>query len=231
MTRAGDEQGPGGDGRTVLERLKAGDEALFRDVVSDLTPLLLRLARGYTQTEAAAQDAVQDTWLVVVDKLDSFEGRSSLKTWVCGILVHKARRSGVKESRSLPFSAAGADDHAPAVDPARFHDRGPDEGAWISPPVRWDELPEERLAAKELRGVIDDAISGLPVRQRQIMVARDIVGLDASEAAEALGVTVGNQRVLLHRARSKVRAALEQQGTDRLRTPSPTLPSTAGGDR
>ena len=230
MTRAVDEPELAG-GPSVLERLKAGDEALFRDVVRDLTPMLIRLARGYTQTDAAAQDAVQDTWLVVVDKLDSFEGRSSLKSWVCGILVHKARRSGVRDSRSLPFSSAWADDRAPAVDPSRFQERGADAGAWVSPPVRWDELPEERLAAKELRGVIDDAIAALPVRQRQVIIARDIVGLDATEAAEALGVTSGNQRVLLHRARSKVRAALEQQGTERLGNPSTSYPSTAGGDR
>ena len=219
---------------SVLTRLKAGDEALFRQVVVELTPVLTRLARNYTPTDAAAQDAVQDTWLVVVDKLDGFQGRSSLKTWVCGILVHTARRSGVRESRSLPFSSVWRDEHSPAVDPARFHDRGgaATAGTWCAPPVRWDEIPEDRLAAKELRRVIDTAIAALPVRQREVITARDVVGLDAAEAAAILGVSSGNQRVLLHRARSKVRAALEQYGDHTLsqahaaRRPD----STAGGD-
>ena len=220
MDAAGEQEPTGlqGDGPKVLARLKAGDEGLFREVVSELTPVLTRLARGYTQTDAAAQDAVQDTWVVVVDKLDGFQGRSSLKTWVCGILVHTARRSGVRDSRSLPFSSAWNDDHGPAVDPSRFFGRSDaaTRGTWSAPPVRWDEMPEERLAGKELRGVIDDAIAALPQRQREVIVARDVVGMDAVEAARVLGVSSGNQRVLLHRARSKVRAALEQHGAEQL---------------
>ena len=203
----------------VLERLRAGDEATFRQLVVELTPVLTRLARTYTASDAAAQDAVQDTWLVVVDKLDSFQGRSTLKTWVCGILVHTARRAGVRESRSVPFSSAWADDHAPAVGPDRFHRRGASAGTWSTPPVPWDEIPEDRLAAQELRAVIDAAIAALPVRQREVITARDVVGLDATEAAAILGVSSGNQRVLLHRARSKVRAALEQYGARALRDP------------
>ncbi len=221
-----------GDGPSVVARLRAGDEVLFREVVRDLTPVLTRLARAYTQTDAAAQDAVQDTWVVVVDKLDSFQGRSSLRTWVCGILVHTARRSGVRESRSLPFSSAWRDDHALAVDPARFHGRrdAGTAGTWSVPPVRWDEMPEERLAAKELRATIDEAIAALPVRQREVIVARDVVGMDAAEAADILGVSSGNQRVLLHRARSKVRAALEQRGVDAVQAPrSGASPTDAGG--
>jgi RNA polymerase sigma-70 factor, ECF subfamily len=222
------------DDATVLARIRAGDEALFRDLVRELTPMLTRLARSYTQTDSAAQDAVQDTWLVVIDKLDTFEGRSTLKTWVCGILVHTARRSGVRDARSLPFSSAWRDDQAPAVDPSRFHSRrGPGEtDTWSVPPVRWDEVPEEHLAAKELRGVIDRAIAALPVRQRRVIVARDVVGMDAAEAADVLGVTVGNQRVLLHRARSKVRAALEGHAADRQqRAPDRTAPADPGGTR
>ncbi|GAC1610616.1 MAG: hypothetical protein NVS3B26_18350 [Mycobacteriales bacterium] len=194
-----------------LARLRAGDEAVFRDLVDDLSPVLLRLARTYTPTSSAAQDAVQDTWLTVIDKLDTFEGRSTLKTWICGILVHKARRAGVRESRVLPFSSAWRDDHAAAVDPSRFHSRrdaGP-TGTWSSPPVRWDDDPEDELERHELRAQIDAAIELLPVRQREVIVARDVVGMDAAEASDLLGVTAGNQRVLLHRARSKVRAELE----------------------
>lgn len=204
------------DEADLLERLRAGDEPLFREVVDRLTPVLLRLARGYTPTASAAQDAVQDTWLVVLDKLDTFEGRSSFKTWVCGILVNKARRSGVNESRTLPFSSAWRDDRSPAVDPSRFHGRGGSgpPGTWSNPPVSWDQMPEERLAAHETHRVIHAAIAGLPIRQREVITARDVVGMDATEAAEVLGLTSGNQRVLLHRARSKVRAAVEQYAAE-----------------
>ena len=198
----------------LLLRLKAGDEELFRQLVVRLNPALMRLARSYTPTDAGAQDAVQDTWLVVLDTLDRFEGRSSLRTWVCGILVNIARRQGVRDHRTLPFSSAWREDHAPAVDAARFHGRR-DAGApgtWASPPVRWDELPEDRVTAAELRAVLERAVAALPTRQREVITARDLVGMDAAEAAEVLGLSSGNQRVLLHRARSKVRAALEEYG-------------------
>lgn len=218
LVNAEDAQGAAGYGQldeaTVLVRLRAGDEMLFRDLVLQLTPMLTRLARSYTPTTAAAQDAVQDTWLVVLDKLDAFEGRSSIKTWICGILVNKARRSGLREHRTLPFSSAWREDRSPAVEPARFHGPGAagPPGSWASPPARWDHLPEDQLAAAELRAVIDAAIAALPTRQREVITARDVVGLDAEETAAVLSLSVGNQRVLLHRARSKVRAELEQYG-------------------
>ncbi len=207
---------PSWDEGDLLRRLKAGDEAVFRELVTELNPVLMRLARTYTATAAGAQDAVQDTWLVVVDRLDGFEGRSSLRTWVCGILVNTARRSGVRDARTLPFSSAWRGDHGPAVDPARFHGRreAGTTGTWARPPTRWDQLPEELLAADELRRTIDAAITTLPTRQREVITARDVLGMAAAEAAEVLGLTAGNQRVLLHRARSKVRAALEQYGRD-----------------
>ena len=218
------------DEATLLARLQTGDEALFRDVVGQLTPTLLRLARSYTQTASAAQDAVQDTWLTVLEKLDSFEGRSTLKTWVCGILVNVARRSGVREARTLPFSSAWRDDRGPAVDPGRFHSRRDDAttGSWASPPVRWDQLPEDRLAATELRRVLDAAIAGLPLRHREVLTARDVVGMDAAEAASVLGLSLANQRVLLHRARSRVRAALELYAGD---LPDAAPPDGPGSSR
>lgn len=204
-----------GDDADALVRLKAGDEQLFRDLVVSMTPVMTRLARGYTRSAAAADDAVQDTWVVVIDKLDAFEGRSSMKTWICGILVHTARRRGVRDARTVPFSA-WAEGRGPAVDPDRFHaaGSGATPGTWRLPPTPWDEMPEDRLGAAELRAVIDAAIESLPARQRQVITARDVVGLDASETATALGVSSGNQRVLLHRARSRVRAALEEYGAD-----------------
>jgi RNA polymerase sigma-70 factor (ECF subfamily) len=203
----------------LLRRLRAGDEALFREVVQQLTPVLMRLARGYTA--AGAQDAVQDTWLVVLDKLDAFEGRSSLQTWVCGILVNKARRSGVTEARTWPFSSAWRDGRSPSVDPSRFHSRGGAgrAGTWAHPPTTWDQVPEDRLASHELQRVIHASIAALPTRQREVITARDVVGMGAAEAADLLGLTSGNQRVLLHRARSKVRAALEQYAADVIEVP------------
>lgn len=226
--------GAASDDRDVLERLRAGDEALFREVVVALNPVLMRLARTYTSNAQSAQDAVQDTWLVVVDSLDSFEGRSSLKTWVCGILVNKARRTGVKDARVLPFSSAWRDEHAPAVEPSRFHTGrdGAPAGTWSSPPHRWDTDPEDRLAAGELRQVIDAAIAALPARQREVITARDVLGLDADEAAEVLGLSAGNQRVLLHRARSRVRAALEAYAVDaRPEPPAAALPRAGSTGR
>jgi RNA polymerase sigma-70 factor (ECF subfamily) len=204
------------DEATVLSRLRDGDEALFRELVVALTPVLTRLARSYTPTTSAAQDAVQDTWLVVLDKLDTFEGRSSLKTWICGILVNKARRSGLREHRTVPFTSVWREDHSPSVDPGRFHAAGSEAqaGTWASPPVRWDTCPEEQLASAELRRVIERAIAALPTRQREVITARDVLGMDAEEAAVVLRLSAGNQRVLLHRARSKVRTSLEQYGVD-----------------
>ena len=238
MTPTGFDPG-GGTGQMeqaeLLARLRAGDEVLFAQLVTELNPVLTRLARNYTPSAAAAQDAVQDTWLTVIDKLDTFQGRSAFKTWVCGIVVHTARRSGVREARTRPFSSIGDGDHCPAVDPARFHSRGDagTTGSWCNPPVRWDQIPEDRLASKELRRVIDAAIAVLPTRQREVITARDVLGMDAAEAALTLGVSSGNQRVLLHRARSKVRTALECYGADVLAEPPPRTrpprPSTRAG--
>ncbi len=194
-----------------LAALRAGDEALFGALVRGLSPVLLRLARSCTSNDAAAQDAVQDTWVVVIDRLDAFAGRSSFKSWVCGICLHTARRRGVRESRTAPFSSL-RQGRGPAVDAGRFagrRDAAP-TGTWLVPPVRWDTQPEEHLAESELRAVVQDAVARLPVRQRQVITARDVVGLDAAETAAALGLTAGNERVLLHRARSRVRAELEE---------------------
>lgn len=193
----------------LLALLKAGDEQAFRMLVDRLSPVLLRLARSWVPTAAAAEDVVQDTWLTVVDKLDAFEGRSALSTWVCGICVNKARRAGTRERRTLPFSAVWRDEHAPAVDPSRFSD-----GHWASVPVRWDLLPEAQAGAAEVRRVVRTAIEALPAAQREVITARDVLGMDGPETAEALGLTLGNQRVLLHRARSRVRTALERYNTD-----------------
>ena len=166
---------------------------------------LVRLARSFVSTRAAAEDVAQETWLGVLNGLDRFEGRSSLKTWIFRILVNRAKTRGQRDARSVPFSSLSGPGGEPAVDPDRFME----EGAWASPPRPWEGEPEERLLAGEAREVIDAAIAELPPMQRRVITLRDLDGLDADETRELLDLTDGNQRVLLHRARSKVRQALE----------------------
>jgi RNA polymerase sigma-70 factor (ECF subfamily) len=198
----------------LVEALRRGDQAVFADLVERWSPGLLRLARMHVPSQAVAEDVVQETWLAVLRGIDGFEGRSSLRTWVLGILLNQARSHGRRERRSLPFAALrrlreeGRDE--PAVEPERFQGRGDERpGWWSNPPDRWAN-PEERLDTAETRAVLLDAIRGLPARQREIITLRDVIGLSAPEAASVLGVSEGNQRVLLHRARAKVRAALER---------------------
>jgi RNA polymerase sigma-70 factor (ECF subfamily) len=198
------------DDATALAALRSGDAEQIRRVVTAWTPSMLRVARVHTRSDALAEDVVQDSWITVLTSLDKFEGRSALRTWVLGIVVNRARRAGVRERRVLPFSATGmadrADLRAAAVDGARF---GPD-GAWVSPPVHWEEWPEERLAATELRDVIEAALTTLPMRQRAVVTVRDILGLSAEDVEALYGLSAANQRVLLHRARAKLRTVVER---------------------
>jgi RNA polymerase sigma-70 factor (ECF subfamily) len=195
----------------LVEALRAGDAGAFRDLVADLNPLLTRLALAHVSSRGVAEEVVGDTWIAVIEGLDGFEARSSLRTWIVRILLNKARTRGKRDSRTLPFSSLGRDHHgAPSVDPDRF--QGPDgqyPGHWARPPIAWS-APEERLASDESRRVLLEAIADLPPRQQEVIVLRDIQGLSAEEARNALEVEETNQRVLLHRARSKVRAALEE---------------------
>jgi RNA polymerase sigma-70 factor (ECF subfamily) len=172
------------------------------------------LAQIYVQNPAAAEEVVQETWLGVIQGLDRFEGRSSLKTWIFRILTNRAKTKGEREGRTIPFSALhenGSPDE-PVVDPSRFlppeHERWP--GHWASRPANWDELPEERLLAGETRSRILAAVDRLPPSQRAVITLRDIDGWTSDEVCNILGLSETNQRVLLHRARSKVRRALEQ---------------------
>jgi len=175
-------------------------------IVEEYTPGMRRLALSFVRTPALADDVVQEAWLGVLRGLERFEGRSSLKTWIFRILVNRAKTRGERESRSVPFSALETAEGEPAVDPDRF---GAD-GGWVSPPRPWGGGPVERLLAGEARGVIDAAIEKLPPAQRRVITLRDIEGLGADETRELLDLSDGNQRVLLHRARSKVRQALEE---------------------
>ncbi|MDJ0392490.1 sigma-70 family RNA polymerase sigma factor [Rhodococcus sp. G-MC3] len=193
----------------AIAALKSHDDVGVRQLVEAWTPSMLRLAREYVSSDASAEDAVQDAWITVLCQIERFERRSALRTWVLGIAINTARRAAGRERRTIPFSAiqrAERDDEAPAVDPARFDTR---TGHWASPLPRWDLLPEEQLTSAELRGVIDSAIAALSARQRAVMIARDVLGMSTDEVGELYGLGTGNQRVLLHRARGKVRAAVE----------------------
>ena len=193
----------------LVQRLRDGDEAAFAELIDTYGATMLRVAQMFVRDRATAEEVVQETWLAVLNGIDRFEGRSSLKTWLFRILTNRAKTRGQRDGRMVPFSSlAGAgEDDEPSVDPDRF--LGPDSphpGAWAAPPRAW---PQERLLERETLGVIQMAIDELPEAQREVIRLRDVEGWTPMEVAEALEITDGNQRVLLHRARSKVRAALE----------------------
>jgi RNA polymerase sigma-70 factor, ECF subfamily len=199
----------------LLERLRTGNRAAFAELVDAWSPMLLRVARCHVSTRASAEEVVQDTWLAVIRQLDRFEGRSSLRTWVFRILENQARTRGVRESRSVPWSSVftdGAEGHGPTVDPGRF--RGPEDrwpGGW-SPagrPTAWEPPPEDAAMAAEIRRELRTALDELPARQRTVVELRDVHGLSSDEVCERLGLTPGNQRILLHRGRARLRTRLE----------------------
>jgi RNA polymerase sigma-70 factor, ECF subfamily len=195
----------------LVQRLREGDESAFVELIDRYGGTMLRVAQMYVRDRASAEEVVQETWLAVLNGIDRFEGRSSLKTWLFRILTNRAKTRGERDCRVLPFSAlAGASDEAdePSVDPDRF--LGPDSprpGAWAAPPRAW---PQDKLIERETLNVIDMAIGKLPEAQREVILLRDVEGWTPMEVADALEISDGNERVLLHRARSKVRAALEE---------------------
>jgi RNA polymerase sigma-70 factor (ECF subfamily) len=198
----------------AIAALRRGDERAFVDLVDALGPGLRRVALLYTPSAAIADEVVQETWIGVIRGLDRFEGRSSLRTWIFRILVNIARTRGEREHRSIPFSAfvdAQAEPGEPAVEPDRFLPADSDwPGHWASFPRHWDEVPEERLASAETLAVVRAAIDTLPPSQREVITLRDVEGWSSDEVCNALEISATNQRVLLHRARSKVRRALEE---------------------
>ncbi len=200
------------DDEPLVAALSRGDAEAFATLVDRHSPAMIRVAMAYVPTRAAAEEAVQETWIAVMRGIDGFEGRASLKTWIFRILTNVAMRSGARERRSLPFSAlARAEDTGePSVDPDRFlpadHELFP--GHWALMPARWP-TPEEGLLAGETREVIAAAIAKLPVAQRTVIALRDVEGWSSEEVCDALEISAGNQRVLLHRARSRVRNAIE----------------------
>ncbi|MGY4766468.1 RNA polymerase sigma factor [Kribbella sp. CWNU-51] len=192
----------------LLERLRAGDEAAFGVLLDGWSGGMLRLARSFVSTEESAADVVQETWLAVIEGIDRFEGRSSLKTWVYRILTNTAKRRGVREHKVVPMSSV--DDSGPTVDPSRFRPAGdPFPGHWWDFPPAWPS-PEQGLLTAEVRTHLTDALAELPERQRLVVVLRDIEGWPYDEVCELLGITPANQRVLLHRARAFLRGKLEE---------------------
>jgi RNA polymerase sigma-70 factor (ECF subfamily) len=194
----------------LLARLRAGDEAAFESLVARHYGTMLAVAQTYVKARSVAEEVVQETWLAVIQGLDRFEGRASLKTWILSILVNKAKKRGVRESRILPFAALGGAGDAPAVAPERF--RGPEDafpGHWRAYPGNW-QAADVAVEDRETLRVVMRAIAELPPAQQTVIRMRDVEGYSSEEVCSALDVSEGNQRVLLHRARSKVRAALEE---------------------
>ena len=196
----------------MLDLLRAGDEPAFVQLVEMYHGSMLRVALGYVASRAVAEDVVQEAWLGVLNGLNRFEGRSSLKTWIFRILTNIAKTRGRQEGRSVPFSSLENLTGEPAVHPSRFNPASDPNApnAWAAAPASWADVPEEVLVSNETRRVIDEAIDAAPAAQRLVITLRDVQGLSAAEVCNALEITETNQRVLLHRARARVRSALER---------------------
>lgn len=193
----------------MIAALRLGDEAAFRRLVGIHHAGLRRVAALYVPS-SAVEDVVQETWVGVIRGIDGFQGRSSVKTWIYRILVNQARKRGPRERRTIPFSAAGPfGDHQPVVPLDRLVHPELGVGYWPEAPPQWHTDPEDRAMAAEMRDVISQAIGGLSGAQREVIVLRDVEGWDSEEVCDLLGISAVNQRVLLHRARTTVRAALE----------------------
>lgn len=203
------------DDLRLLEALRNGDETAFAWLINQYHTSLVRLAQIYVASAAVAEEVAQEAWLGVLQGLDRFEGRSSLKTWIFRILTNRAKTRGQREARSVPFSdLADPELNAaePAVEPDRFnppdHPNWPNH--WAVEPASWETIPEQRFLSQETRAYIEQAVTELPPSQRQVIMLRDIDGWTSDEVCTVLGLSEANQRVLLHRARSKVRQALEK---------------------
>jgi RNA polymerase sigma-70 factor (ECF subfamily) len=193
----------------LVDRVLAGEDAAFAALVGRYHPTLVRLATMFVRDSTIAEEVAQDGWMGVLEGLASFERRASFKSWLFSIVTHRAKTRGERERRTVPLSTLQPPDEAaePAVDPSRFKANG----MWAAPPERWDEQTPERLALqRESMEVIGRTMGEMPENQRLVVTLRDVEGLDSGEVCNILGITEANQRVLLHRGRSKLRAALEQ---------------------
>jgi RNA polymerase sigma-70 factor (ECF subfamily) len=205
---------------TLLEGLRAGDEDAFAELVQRHGAALLRHARTFVQSASVADEVVQEAWLAVVTGVARFEGRSLLRTWLYGIVANRARTRAVRERRCVPFSSlarAELDAEFAAVDADRFFAAGERwAGQWAIAPSSWAALPDEQAESAETLALVAAAIAALPAAQREVVRLRDVEGWDAGEVCATLALSAGNQRVLLHRGRCRVRAALEAHLDDRV---------------
>ena len=195
----------------LVTQLRAGDETAMAQLVDLWSPTMFRVARSFVDSPQSAEDVVQDAWLGMLSGLANFEGRSSLRTWTFTILVNRARTRGAREARALPRSPLATEEGAAAGEWLAGHGGEP-ASAWISidAPSRWDTAPESVVLSKEVLLKLDRALSALPSRQRQVVTMRDVCGMSTEEVCEALDISPANQRVLLHRARAVLRAALAE---------------------
>jgi RNA polymerase sigma-70 factor (ECF subfamily) len=202
------------DDDALLAALQAGDERAFAVLVERYGQLMLRVAQSHVRTQAVAEEVVQETWAAVYATIGRFERRAALKTWIMRILTNRAKTRGVREARCTPFSSLAGDE--PAVDADRFLPADDPQwpGHWACGLRRWSEMPDDRLLNHEVRGRIREALECLPPRQQTVVALRDVEGWTPDEVCDALGVSEGNQRVLLHRARSRMRAELERYVED-----------------
>ncbi len=201
------------DEAALLASLRAGDEAAFVDLLDRHTAPMLRLARVFVATPEAAADVVQDTWLGVLRGLERFEARASLRTWIFRILVNRARTRGQGDARTVPFSALAAreaDAETTTVDARQFSDDPASwPGHWLKDPRPWAPSAEDVQLSAELLARVREAIDRLPTGQRTVITLRDVEGWGSDEVCELLEITAGNQRVLLHRARARIRTHLD----------------------
>ena len=199
--------------RTLLARLRAGDECAFGELVDKHHGAVIRSASRHVADREVGEEVEQGTWMAVIEGLSRFEGRSSLRTWIFGILIHKAKDRGVREKRHTTFSAFESyeDDHDEAIDPSRFQQSGEWAGHWAFPPQPWDDrTPETLLASQQVVTAMQQAMDALPVTLKEVLVLRDVEGMESKEICELLKITETNLYVRLHRARERVRQAVEQ---------------------
>lgn len=204
----------------LAARLKAGDETAFRNLVAEYGGRLSRLARSFSRNDAVMEEAVQETWMAVIKGIHAFEGRAPLRAWIFGILVNQARRLAVREYRQSQVAMGQAPGSAPSDGPRDEEEREPGmgrHGMWVDPPATWGlQDPESAMLSRETHQVVETAIAGLPENQRQVVLLRDIEGLEAEVVCNILGCTDTNQRVLLHRGRARIRRALDLYMTEGL---------------
>ena len=194
----------------LISALRAGDDHAFMQLVDAYHVKMVRLAQSFVGNAMVAEEVAQEAWLGVLRGVQRFEGRSSLQTWIFTILTNCARTRAQREQRTVPFSDVfvAEDDDEPTVDPGRFQQEGRWRGHWQDGPSSWREIPENRILAQETLDLVRSAIESLPPNQRTVILLRDVDGVEAADVCNILQISESNQRVLLHRARAKVQAAL-----------------------